>query len=99
MNQYKKGVIYTIIGGACWGISGTCGEYLCTFKGMDTRLLTDIRLLGAGLVLCLFMFWRYRPNVKLFLKTPNAVLHCIVFGIGGLMFTQYAYLTAIAKTK
>ena len=99
MNQYKKGVIYTIIGGACWGISGTCGEYLCTFKGMDTRLLTDIRLLGAGLVLCLFMFWRYRPNVKLFLKTPNAVLHCIVFGIGGLMFTQYAYLTAIAKTN
>ena len=97
MNQYKKGVIYTIIGGACWGISGTCGEYLCTFKGMDTRLLTDIRLLGAGLVLCLFMFWRYRPNVKLLLKTPNAVLHCIVFGIGGLMFTQYAYLTAIAK--
>lgn len=99
MNQYKKGVIYTIIGGACWGISGTCGEYLCTFKGMDTRLLTDIRLLGAGLVLCLFMFWRYRPNVKLFLKTPNAVWHCIVFGIGGLMFTQYAYLTAIAKTN
>ena len=99
MNQYKKGVIYTIIGGACWGISGTCGEYLCTFKGMDTRLLTDIRLLGAGLVLCLFMFWRYRPNVKLLLKTPNAVLHCIVFGIGGLMFTQYAYLTAIAKTN
>ena len=48
MNQYKKGVIYTIIGGACWGISGTCGEYLCTFKGMDTRLLTDIRLLGGG---------------------------------------------------
>ena len=93
MNQYKKGAIYTIIGG------GTCGEYLCTFKGMDTRLLTDIRLLGAGLVLCLFMFWRYRPNVKLFLKTPNAVLHCIVFGIGGLMFTQYAYLTAIAKTN
>ncbi|MFR5116815.1 MAG: hypothetical protein ACLTDV_07120 [Eubacterium sp.] len=46
MNQYKKGVIYTIIGGACWGISGTCGEYLCTFKGMDTRLLTDIDCLG-----------------------------------------------------
>ena len=42
MNQYKKGVIYTIIGGACWRISGTCGEYLSTFKGMDTRLFTDI---------------------------------------------------------
>ena len=99
MNQYKKGVIYTIIGGACWGISGTCGEYLCTFRGMDTRLLTDIRLVGAGIILCLFMAMRYRPNVKLFLKTPNAVLHCIVFGIGGLMFTQYAYLTAISKTN
>ena len=80
MNQYKKGVIYTIIGGACWGISGTCGEYLCTFRGMDTRLLTDIRLIGAGIILCLFMAMRYRPNVKLFLRTPNTVLHCIVFG-------------------
>lgn len=101
MNQYIKGVLCTITGGICWGISGTCGEYLCTFRGMDTRLLTDIRLLGAGLVLCLLILCRQnsRRQLKELLHMPNSLLHCVVFGICGLMFTQFTYLTAITKTN
>lgn len=88
MNQYKKGVIYTIIGGACWGISGTCGEYLCTFKGMDTRLLTDIRLLGAGLVLCLFMFWAISPECETAFE--NAECGIALYRIWNRRFDVYA---------
>lgn len=99
MNQYMKGVLCTIIGGACWGISGTCGEYLCTYRGMDTRVLTDMRLLGAGIILCIFLACRERKKLQEFLHTPKALIHCIIFGICGLMFTQFAYLTAISKTN
>ena len=86
MNQYMKGVLCTIIGGACWGISGTCGEYLCTYRGMDTRVLTDMRLLGAGIIQCIFLACRERKKLQEFLHTPKA-------------FTQFAYLTAISKTN
>lgn len=99
MNQYMKGVLCTIIGGACWGISGTCGEYLCTYRGMDTRVLTDMRLLGAGIILCIFLACRERKKLQEFLHTPKALIHCIIFGVCGLMFTQFAYLTAISKTN
>lgn len=99
MNQYMKGVLCTIIGGACWGISGTCGEYLCTYHGMDTRVLTDMRLFCAGIILCMFLACRERKKLQEFLHTPKALIHCIVFGVCGLMFTQFAYLTAISKTN
>ena len=99
MNQYMKGVLCTIIGGACWGISGTCGEYLCTYRGMDTRVLTDMRLLGAGIILCIFLACRERKKLQEFLHTPKALIHCIIFGVCGLMFTQFAYLTAISQDK
>ena len=78
MNQYMKGVLCTIIGGACWGISGTCGEYLCTYRGMDTRVLTDMRLLGAGIILCIFLACRERKKLQEFLHTPKALIHIAV---------------------
>ena len=49
-----------------WCVLGhfwTCGEYLCTYRGMDTRVLTDMRLLGAGIILCIFLACRERKKI------------------------------------
>lgn len=99
MNQYTKGILLTISGGICWGISGTCGQYLCSVRGMDTRWLTDLRLLGAGITLLIFLLLRQKKQLCQLLHTPKDLLHCIIFGICGLMFTQYTYLTSISKTN
>ena len=40
MSKYAKGVLITLLGGACWGLSGTCSQYLCSVQGMDTRWVT-----------------------------------------------------------
>ena len=99
MTNYTKGILFTIAGGACWGISGTCGQYLCSVKGMDTRWLTDMRLLGAGVILFLFILFTERTALNKLLHTPGSLFHCILFGICGLMFTQFTYITAISKTN
>ena len=99
MNTYTKGILYTVIGGTCWGISGTCGQYLCSARGMDTRWLTDARLLGAGVLLLLVVLLKDRHQTVKLLHTPKAFFHCIIFGICGLMLTQYCYLTSISKTN
>lgn len=99
MNHYLKGILFAISGGICWGISGTCGQYLCSIKGIDTRWLTELRLLGAGIILFLFILWKEKKKLCQLLHTPKDFLHCILFGVCGLMFTQYTYLTSISKTN
>lgn len=99
MTTYTKGILYTIIGAACWGISGTCGQYLCSVRGIDTRWLTDMRLLGAGIILLSFVLLKDRAQLFRLIRTPRAFVHCIIFGVCGLMLTQYCYLTSISKTN
>lgn len=99
MTKYTKGIFYTIIGAMCWGISGTCSQYLCASRGIDTRWLTDIRLLGAGVLLLITVLLKDRSNFNQLIHTPKAFFHCILFGVCGLMFTQYSILTSISKTN
>lgn len=99
LTRDTKGICCTIFGGICWGISGTCGQYLCSVQGMDTRSLTAIRLLGAGSLMLLLAWFRQRDTLLRLLRTPKVVLHCLLFGVFGLMMTQYSYLTTISKTN
>ena len=48
MNREIKGALLTLSGGACWGLSGSMGQYLFTRQGMDSRWLVPIRLGLAG---------------------------------------------------
>ena len=53
MNKNVKGAFLSILGGACWGLSGSCGQYLFTQQGMDSKWLVPIRLGCAGILLFL----------------------------------------------
>ena len=44
----QVGVLITILGGALWGLSGACGQYLFEYKGVP------IRLTMAGLTMLLY---------------------------------------------
>ena len=98
MSDYTKGMIVTVLGAVCWGISGTCSQYLCSVQGMDPRWVTQIRLISAGMILAIYSLLRERESFRRLLHTPKAVLHCVFFGVGGLMFTQFAYTISISKT-
>ena len=53
MNGQKtlRGTVCAILGGVCWGVSGTVGQYLFTQKGIDSGWLTVVRMLCAGAIL------------------------------------------------
>ncbi len=99
MSKYTKGVLITLLGGACWGLSGTCSQYLCSVQGMDTRWVTALRLLGAGVVLLLLAAVQQREQLQKLLRDKRAVLYCVVFGVCGLLFTQFTYITSITKSN
>lgn len=98
-SEYTRGILVTIAGAACWGISGTCSQYLSSVQGMDPRWITQIRLLAAGIILLLFAYRRGKENFQKITHTTTAMIYCIVFGVCGLMFTQFSYSSSIAATN
>ena len=46
-----RGMFLTILGGICWGVSGTCGQFLFSAYGVDS-LLHGVCGTGGGAVAC-----------------------------------------------
>lgn len=99
MNRDTRGVLFTLFGGIFWGFSGACGQYLFTNYHVDSGWLTNIRLLGAGVVLVLLSLFKDRERSLGIWKNKRDGLQVILFAIFGLLFCQYAYLTAISYSN
>ncbi|MDY6047064.1 MAG: DMT family transporter [Anaerobutyricum sp.] len=102
MSQKQKkirGIICTLIGGTAWGFSGTCGQYIFANCQMNSGTLASIRMLGAGILLCIFNLIVRKKSMFELWKHPVDAFRLVLFALGGLMFTQYAYLTAIGYSN
>lgn len=95
MNKNARGILCTLLGGAFWGFSGACGEYLFTNYSVDSGWLTVVRMLGAGIALTIFnLVGNRKRSVEIWKKKWDA-LQLVIFALLGLAFSQYAYLTSI----
>lgn len=98
MRENRKkmtGMIFAIIGGIFWGVSGVCGQFLFQYKEMTAQWLVPVRLLvSGGLLLCFFMVCSREKAMEVWKKRVNAV-DLVIYGLAGLMFCQYAYFQTI----
>lgn len=95
MNKNTRGIICTLLGGALWGFSGACSDYLFTNYAMNSSWLTVVRMLGAGVVLtAINLVGSRRRSIEIWKKQTDAV-QLVIFALLGLAFSQYAYLTSI----
>ena len=99
MKKEVRGVIFTLAGGCLWGLSGSCGQYLFTNYQVNSSWLTVVRMLVAGVSLVLFALLRQRDKAIGIWKVKGDAVQQVVFALGGLMFCQYAYLTAISYSN
>ena len=102
MSQSKRilrGTILTLVGGVAWGFSGACGQYIFANSRMDSGMLASLRMLGAGILLLLFCLITRKKEMFRIWKHPVDAFRLVLFAVGGLMFTQYAYLTAIGHSN
>ncbi len=95
MSNQFKGSILTITGGACWGISGSVGQYLFTRQGMDSRWLVPIRLGFAGIILLIYGIIRFRGAVLDPWKNRYDRRDLIIYGILGVSMSQFLYFLTI----
>lgn len=95
-----RGIIITLFAAVCWGFSGTCSEFLFTFKQADSAWLSMVRMLSSGTVLIIFMLAKGRGEAfRQMLVSRHQLLRLLAFSVFGLMLTQYSYLVAIFHTN
>ena len=94
-----KGILFALAGGTMWGFSGTCGQYIFANSNIQADTVTVIRLLGAGILLCLYNYIRQGRKILAIWREPKDVIRLILFATVGLTFCQYSYLKAISYSN
>ena len=98
MSNAFKGTLLTVIAGIVWGLSGTSGQYLMA-HGISALVLTNIRLIIAGLLLVLLSYIKSKEQFLAFLKDQSSLFSLLLFSLFGLFLNQLAYLSAIQETN
>ena len=98
MSKAFKGTLFTVIAGIAWGLSGTSGQYLMA-HGISALVLTNIRLIIAGLLLVLLSYIKSKEQFLAFLKDKSSLFSLLLFALFGLFLNQLAYLSAIQETN
>ena len=77
MSKALKGTLFTVIAGIAWGLSGTSGQYLMA-HGISALVLTNIRLIIAGLLLVLLSYIKSKEQFLAFLKDKSSLFSLLI---------------------
>ncbi len=90
-----KGIILTTLGAACWGLSGSVGQYLFQVQHMDSRWLVPIRLGAAGLILLIYSLFKYKDTTFKPWQDKSIAITTLIYGILGVSTCQFLYFLTI----
>lgn len=94
-----RGVIFALIGGICWGFSGTCAQLLMNQYGAPSEWITCVRmLLSAVFFLGAAVIKDWRALAALF-RDVRSVIGIAVFAVFGIVLCQMSYLNVIHYTS
>ena len=101
MNNSRKGILLTIIGGVFWGLSGVCGQYLFSKKALTPDWLTTIRLTMAGLIMIFISIISKKEIKPLFnvWRNKRDSIRLIAFSFLGMAACQYTYFVTIEASN
>lgn len=96
MNKNMKGALLAVFGGICWGLSGSCGQYLFQHEHMDVRWLVPIRLGLAGILMLMYCFMHYGKKTLGPWSNKHDVFFTLLYCIGGIACCQFLYFLTIS---
>lgn len=91
----NKGILCALFGGALWGLSGTCGQFVISSKAMDAFTLGWFRFLVSGFILTIMSLCWHREQIQALLHNKKDCLRCFVFALAGLLLCQMSFLETI----
>lgn len=99
MTDKQKGLLCAILGPVFWGVSGNVAQWLFKNEAINPDWLVAVRLLGAGALLMLWNLLRQRPTLRAIRKTPRALLSLFIFGVCGVVVSQFTYFYAVKTSS
>lgn len=99
MTNLQKGILSTAAGGLCWGFSGMISQHLMTSQNMNPLLLSTFRMLGAGILLLIFLQFKKKEKLWEIWKDPSSSKRLIQFALFGLTFNSITFLATIQYTN
>lgn len=93
------GILYTLCGGICWGLSGCFGQYLFREKGITADWLVSLRLMIAGSILLLIGFCTQKKTICSIWKRKAHRKQLLLFAIAGVLVSQFTYFSAVQHSN
>lgn len=91
-----RGILFALIGAACWGFSATCAGYLMGTFGLTVAWLAFARLIIAGPIFLAIALATDRDRLFSLFKSPKMLVQMVVFSLVGVVAMQITYMTAIS---
>lgn len=93
-----RGIICALLGGICWGFSGTCAQLLMQNYGAPATWITCVRIIIAAVFfLAVVVIRDWRSLVAVF-RDWRSIVEIGLFAIFGVLLMQLSYLYAIEYT-
>ena len=96
--RFWFGVACTLSGGALWGFSGSCAQFLLDGYGIDPLFTVVFREAGAAVLLLAIVAARYRARFVAMLRIPGEAARVALFGVA-LFACQTTYVVAIGMSN
>lgn len=97
--RFWRGVVAALVGGAMWGFSGTCAQYLYQHYEIDPLFITWVRMLGSGILFLILLAFTQRGKLRAIAGDRREVGRLALFGIAGLFLCQFTYTTSVNATN
>lgn len=97
--RFWRGVVAALVGGAMWGFSGTCAQYLYQHYEIDPLFITWVRMLGSGILFLILLAFTQRGKLRSIAGDRRELGRLALFGIAGLFLCQFTYTTSVNATN
>ncbi len=97
--RFWRGVVAALVGGAMWGFSGTCAQYLYQHYEIDPLFITWVRMLGSGILFLILLAFSQRGKLRAIAGDRRELGRLALFGIAGLFLCQFTYTTSVNATN
>ena len=97
--RFLFGVVCALAGGALWGFSGACSQYLFAHYDIDASFITAARMLGSGALFLVLLLATRRERLVAMLRDRASFRRLVIFGVFGLFACQFSYIASIGCTN
>lgn len=94
-----RGTLCALVGGALWGFSGSCAQFLLQNYPISPLMITFIRMAGAGVLFMIVLLARHREKLAAMFSDRSTAIGLVVFGVAGLYLCQITYTIVVGYTN